>query len=361
LERTGGEVRLKTLTGKTAAVIGGGFFGCEAALKLAEYGCSVTLYEKESGLMNGASSVNQNRLHMGYHYPRSIATAKSSKIFQQMFRDKYPGAVFGNFNHYYAIAKGSKVTPDQYMAFCDEVGLGYIKEYPAIEMNNIDFCCRVPEVLFDTTLLSREVNYRIVQAPLIDVLCDSPVYDIEQNFRDWTINGERYDYVISAAYSQINKVIHNFCLFENKYQYELCEVPLIRIPALHGIGIGIMDGAYFGVLPVDSTNELYRLWDVELSVRHRNIGYLPDSKEVDPTPFKKYTEKAAEYIPAMAKAELVRYEYITKITLPEQDADDARPTDVIDDGGGFYTIFSGKVCAAIPAAETLVQKILRDL
>jgi hypothetical protein len=343
-------------------VIGGGFFGCEAALKLAEYGCSVTLYEKESGLMTGASSINQNRLHMGYHYPRSIATARSSKVFQQMFRDKYPGAVFNNFNHYYAIAKGSKVTPDQYTAFCDEVGLGYIKEYPAIEMNNIDFCCRVPEVLFDTTLLTREVNYMMVQAPLIDVLCDSPVCEIDHKDGIWIVNGNaEYDYLINATYSQTNEVIKDYWFSTDEYQYELCEVPLIRIPALHGIGIGIMDGAYFGVLPVDSTNEFYRLWDVELSVRHRNIGYLPDNVAVDETPFKKYTEKAAEYIPAMAQAELVKYEYVTKITLPEQDADDARPTDVIDNDNGFYTIFSGKVCAAIPAAETLVQNILRDL
>ena len=55
------------------AVIGGGFYGCYLSSKLGiDY--NVTIYEKSKKLMTGAATNNQNRLHLGYHYPRSRKT-----------------------------------------------------------------------------------------------------------------------------------------------------------------------------------------------------------------------------------------------------------------------------------------------
>ena len=59
-------------------IVGGGIFGCYAALYLAGKGARVALLEKEDRLFRKASLVNQARLHGGYHYPRSIATAALS-------------------------------------------------------------------------------------------------------------------------------------------------------------------------------------------------------------------------------------------------------------------------------------------
>ncbi|AXS40727.1 FAD-dependent oxidoreductase [Breoghania sp. L-A4] len=52
-----------------AVVIGGGIFGCLSAIELSKLGLSVKLLERESSLMQGATLNNQNRLHLGYHYP----------------------------------------------------------------------------------------------------------------------------------------------------------------------------------------------------------------------------------------------------------------------------------------------------
>ena len=49
------------------------------------------------------------------------------------------------------------------------------------------------------------------------------------------------------------------------YQYELCEVPVIRVPWQKRTGFAIMDGPFFGVLPFGFSNR-YTVWDVELSV-----------------------------------------------------------------------------------------------
>ena len=61
---------------KKIAVIGCGIFGAMIALKLQEEGHEVSIYERLSEPLLGASFNNQNRLHLGFHYPRDINTAK---------------------------------------------------------------------------------------------------------------------------------------------------------------------------------------------------------------------------------------------------------------------------------------------
>ena len=45
-------------------------FGLSSALALTNYGFQVDVKEKSNNILNGASSINQYRLHRGYHYPR---------------------------------------------------------------------------------------------------------------------------------------------------------------------------------------------------------------------------------------------------------------------------------------------------
>ena len=56
------------------AIIGAGWFGCHLASELKNDGHSILLFEKEKDIFAGASGNNQNRLHLGYHYPRSEST-----------------------------------------------------------------------------------------------------------------------------------------------------------------------------------------------------------------------------------------------------------------------------------------------
>ena len=44
---------------------------------------------KNENIMMQASYINQYRLHRGYHYPRSIETAKSSLAGEKSFREFY--------------------------------------------------------------------------------------------------------------------------------------------------------------------------------------------------------------------------------------------------------------------------------
>jgi L-2-hydroxyglutarate oxidase LhgO len=59
-------------------VIGAGLFGCCSAIELARAGFHVVLLDREDDIMQKASRVNHNRIHLGYHYLRSVETAEQS-------------------------------------------------------------------------------------------------------------------------------------------------------------------------------------------------------------------------------------------------------------------------------------------
>ena len=59
-------------------IIGAGIFGCMIAGELKRAGHEVVLIEKNSDIMQGASKFNHNRIHFGFHYPRSLSTAQQS-------------------------------------------------------------------------------------------------------------------------------------------------------------------------------------------------------------------------------------------------------------------------------------------
>ena len=58
-----------------SVIIGGGIFGCLVALELSYLKRKVIILEQNSSLMIGATLNNQNKLHLGYHYPRDLNTA----------------------------------------------------------------------------------------------------------------------------------------------------------------------------------------------------------------------------------------------------------------------------------------------
>ena len=107
-------------TNKHVLIIGGGIFGLTSAIVLGEAGIKVTLVEKRYDVMQEASLVNQNRVHFGYHYPRSKVTAEESFAGLGSFKEFYGDSIHDSFSKYYGIAKrGSHVTADEFVNFCD--------------------------------------------------------------------------------------------------------------------------------------------------------------------------------------------------------------------------------------------------
>ena len=97
--------KVKEVVCPKALVVGAGVFGLSSALALTNYGFQVDVKEKSDNILNGASSINQYRLHKGYHYPRSKETAQECLDGLKTFKRKYGDCVVnGDISNMYSIA-----------------------------------------------------------------------------------------------------------------------------------------------------------------------------------------------------------------------------------------------------------------
>ena len=111
---------------KKIAVIGSGFFGSTAALLLSK-NHKVHLFEKKNSIMCGASRANQQRFHLGYHYPRSTKTVVEIKKNYKEFINFFGSSVFSKTQNYYGISKDkSKTSFNKYLIFLKKNKLRFI-------------------------------------------------------------------------------------------------------------------------------------------------------------------------------------------------------------------------------------------
>ena len=86
-------------------IIGGGLYGLYSALVCGRNGQNVVVLEYEDASFRRATYINQARVHMGYHYPRSFSTAiKSAHYFEKFCKD-YADCILTEFDQVYATSK----------------------------------------------------------------------------------------------------------------------------------------------------------------------------------------------------------------------------------------------------------------
>src|SRR5579864_3419410 len=134
---------------------------------LGELGKRVLLVEREAELLARASLLNQARVHHGYHYPRSILTSLRSQKNYARFVREYRACVDQRFAHYYAIARGSKVSAAQFVEFCRRIGAP-IEPAPErirklFDKTRIEAVFAVEECAFDATKLRAAVRKGLVK------------------------------------------------------------------------------------------------------------------------------------------------------------------------------------------------------
>ena len=349
----------------TVAVVGGGIFGVTAALELAEAGFSVSLHEQAADLLQGASGINQYRLHRGFHYPRSAPTAVESRNSEASFVAVYGESVMKSPRHFYCIARdGSRTSPEAFLAFCHEAGLESTEvDLPIVRSDMVGLTIEVRESLFDPSRL-RALCWAKLSASTVHVLLNTTATaEILRGF----------DFVIVAAYANTNALLGDHQEAIETYQYEVCEKPVVRLPrSFDGISVVIMDGPFMCADPLGDTG-LFVLGNVVHAIHSTNDGSAPDiDPELAPllnrgivknptiTRFPEFIESGSQFMPGMAEAEHVGSMYTVRTVLPRSDATDERPTLVRRVGEGFYSIFSGKVGTCVAAAQEVRDAIVRE-
>ena len=107
------------------AIIGGGYYGCYAALVIKKLRpkARVVVLEKNPAVFGRASSTNQGQLHMGYLYSAYPELAHECAKGAQEFESAFGSTVNKQTEAYYAVHQGSDISPANYLAFAQEVGL----------------------------------------------------------------------------------------------------------------------------------------------------------------------------------------------------------------------------------------------
>ena len=105
-------------------IIGGGLYGLYSALFCGKHGQSVLVLEYDSEPFMRATYINQARVHMGYHYPRSYSTAVKSARYFERFNHDYEECILREFEQVYATSEDfSWVNAQQFKKFCMEAGI----------------------------------------------------------------------------------------------------------------------------------------------------------------------------------------------------------------------------------------------
>lgn len=348
----------------TVGVVGGGIFGTTAAIRLAEAGYDVHLYEKADDVLSATSWSNQFRLHRGYHYPRSTLTARQCRNAERAFEEEYPEAVVGSGSHYYCIAaEDSKTTGSEFVSFCEEVGLEYEYETPAVvDPDPIDLSVRVPERRIDPVRLKERCRSRLAGAD-VDLYLDHRVDDVA---------ALDHDYVVVATYAHLNSVLPPDSSLRRSYRFELCEKPVVELPpAFAETSVVVMDGPFMCVDPYGRTDR-FLLDNVVHAVHDSMQGREPDfDDEYDPllnrgviedpapTAFDTFVAHGSTFFPGVTDADHLGSMFTIRTVLPDVEETDARPT-LVEQDGNTFVVLSGKIPSAVTAADELRRRMRAD-
>jgi len=178
-------------------VIGGGWYGCHLALALVHAGFEVTLAEAEARLFARASGHNQNRLHLGLHYPRSHRTRTQALYGYHHFLSAYPGLSSEVPHNIYAVAaEGSLVDLGTFLQVCEASGIDTVPVDPeSVGLRNVEGAVACSERLILTDLAReyfRRTLYRHAQTGYA-------VHHIAKLKNRLAVDGQTYDWVINTT------------------------------------------------------------------------------------------------------------------------------------------------------------------
>lgn len=361
-------------------VIGGGLFGCYAALYFAGKGAKVALIEKEDRLFQKASLVNQARLHSGYHYPRSVATAVMSDAHKARFTSDHRQFVNASFEKYYAIDRfGSFTDPKQFERFCSFLNIRCekIAKHSLFNFARLEALYKTEEHSFDPVLLGNYYRDRIKQTKAIEVFASTNLSGAQASNKQWemTLNtqtalGMRENHftapvVINATYAATNAINQLFGLKNLALSHEISEIAFVTSKLFAEKGLTVMDGPFGSIMPFGLSG-LLSLSSVaythhKISFDHTphfdcQIQEDPSCKPESPgictecprrpiSNARKMLAQMQQYFASEVQFDHLFSYFTIKSKLKASHIDDGRPTEIskLNDDPDFYCLFAGKI------------------
>lgn len=338
------------------AIIGSGFFGITIGLILSKK-YHVDIYEKENKILNGASSANQFRFHLGYHYPRSQKTVKEINKSKDLFISYYGNKVFGKTNNYYLIAKKGKVKFEKYNKFLKKNKLFYKKKFLFIKNKFIEKTILTNEKILNFFLFKKQVLKKIKNSNLN--------LKFKKEFDNQKL--QNYDKVIIATYSNNNFVLKKLGIKNlQEYKFELVEKILVKLPKQYAKkSFVVVDGNYVCVDPYVGT-KYHLLSDVRLSklevktgkypiFKNKNKKYLNKGiiKNMKISKFESFIKRSSRFLPFLSNAKYIGSMFVVRTIKKNKEKTDERTSSVYFHSKKILSVLSGKWNNCVYLAENL--------
>lgn len=246
-------------------IIGAGLYGLYAALFCAKRGDNCLVLEYDSEAFKRATYINQARVHMGYHYPRSLSTAVKSAGYFNRFNEDYGFCVLDKFDQIYATsAHFSWTNAEQFQKFCEAAQIR-CDEVPVSKYFKPGMCdgaFLTEEYTYDAHILRDWYLEQLEKYPSVKIEFGARIEQIQRKedlyevkMADGTTCESRF--VLNSTYASCNQILQKCVDFSDEsfgIKYELCEIILCDVDdKLRDIGLTVMDGPFFSIMPFGKT------------------------------------------------------------------------------------------------------------
>ena len=330
-------------------IIGAGWYGCHIAHYLQKKGFTdIIIFDKSNDFFSGASSKNQNRLHLGYHYPRSKNTIEECEKGFSKFNCVYSEFLNTVPNNLYLIHKKSKISFEEYIQLFPNLKqqIEELKNVLDFEISNVNEKIFVVSEMFINN--NKAKTYFTKQLSCFFKSSDTIEFDISTS----TINSISFDYIFNCTNNQyvpipltIQPIYELFCSFIYKIDFK--EVSAITI----------MDGEFFSIYPYNIEEKLYTITHVKYGVLEKNSTH---NFSIEDTIIEERREliesEIFETIPHLKNIVSYKRYFVSNKTKYDYETDDRSIR--IFNKDRYYSFSGGKISGIFemePILDSLVQ------
>jgi hypothetical protein len=334
-------------------IVGAGWYGCHIASLLVKNNKEILIIDKANDFFTGSSSKNQNRLHLGFHYPRSMETIHECKYGYEQFVKKYNQLISHIPNNNYYISKTlSKINIQEFIKKIDEAGLDYTslatdRTGPLNLKGLEDHCFNTREMYIDHRKATR--HFKDTLSKYLHK-CPDKVFSSIYSIKEY-LGLDNSDILINCTYNQLNAIEYE--------KYELY-ISLIYKIDIDIFAITIMDGPFFSIYPYDIENKLYTVTSVEHGVIYSGESLIDAS--INHGQFTEIREKIErlldEYIDHWRTHFIYEGYNLSWKTKAETTTDDRSVR--INRDGNVINIYGGKITGIFNAEKYIEKVLLKD-
>ncbi len=365
-------------------IIGAGLYGLYAAELCGKNGQRVLVLEYDAAPFRRATYINQARVHMGYHYPRSFSTAIKSAHYFNRFMEDYEFCVLTKFNQIYATSTNfSWTNAEQFRKFCRAANIRCEDVNPHKYFNEgmCDGAFLTEEYTYDAKILCEHLLGQISKYSNVEILYGARIKNIEKSATHFKIqmkNGDivSTDFLLNATYASTNQITSMLGYEPFKIKYELCEIILCSVNEnLKETGITVMDGPFFSIMPFGKTG-YHSLTSVTFTPHVTSYDTVPTfscqknsqgfcsvkqlgncndciAKPQSAWPY--MSNLARKYMKSEFGFEYVKSLFSMKPILQASEIDDSRPTVIrcFSENPTYVSVLSGKINTVYDLDEVL--------